>query len=331
MTGNKWIDDSITINGRELKVRNGTLPQAELRFYTENPRIYSISHADGAEPTQEEIERQLIEMEHVRELVASIRANGGLIDPLLVRDGDLVVLEGNSRLAAYRLLAPRDPIKWGYVKVRLLPADMDDALIFALLGEYHIIGRKDWAPYEQAGYLYRRVKKHAVSPTTISTEVGISTHRVNQLVEVYQFMVDHGEDDVNRWSYYEEYLKPKRNKEARQANPNLDSVVVAKIKSGEIAESMEVRKKLNPIIKAGPKSIRILTSGEDTLNRAHASAVDRGTDNPWLSKFKRFRTEIVAESALTDLQVMPEGQLKTCIFELKKIDRRVKQLIAKLG
>lgn len=30
----------------------------------------------------------------------------------LKRNGDYVVLEGNSRLAAYRLLAEKDPVKW---------------------------------------------------------------------------------------------------------------------------------------------------------------------------------------------------------------------------
>ena len=49
-------------------------------------------------------------MDHVKQLVQSIRANGGLTDPLIVQDGEFVVFEGNSRLAAYRLLARLDPL-----------------------------------------------------------------------------------------------------------------------------------------------------------------------------------------------------------------------------
>lgn len=49
-------------------------------------------------------------MEHVKQLRVSIESNGGLIDPLIVRDGDFMVLEGNSRLAAYRLLCRTDAV-----------------------------------------------------------------------------------------------------------------------------------------------------------------------------------------------------------------------------
>ena len=83
-----------------------------------------------------------------------------------------VVLEGNSRLAAYRELAKNDAIKWGKAKVRLLPDDISEELVFALLGEYHIIGRKDWAPYEQAGYLYRRNVTHGVSAQSMARRDG---------------------------------------------------------------------------------------------------------------------------------------------------------------
>ena len=79
---------------------------------------------------QDEIHRLLNRMDHVKQLIQSIRANGGLTDPMLVRDGDLVVLEGNSRLAAYRELARLDAVRWGKAKIRLLPADISEKLVF---------------------------------------------------------------------------------------------------------------------------------------------------------------------------------------------------------
>ena len=330
MNQEKWVNDAITINGKEIQVKNGTIAQADLKFWIENPRIYSISRAGGTDPSQQEIEHTLQEREHVKELVQSIKANGGLIDPLLVRDSDLIVLEGNSRLAAYRLLARNDPIRWGEVKVRLLPANLNDNLVFALLGEYHIIGRKDWAPYEQAGYLYRRVENQGVSPKTISREVGLAMRTVNNLLEVYRFMVEHGDNDADRWSYYVEYLKPK-NRRARQEHPNLDSVVVSKIKTQEIRTAIEVRDKVNKIIQAGHKSIGILMSGEQTLERAYTSAIDRGVDNAWLKVFKKFRADISTQSTLFELQVMKDDQLKKCLFELNKIEQQIRSLRGKLG
>ena len=93
-------------------------------------------------------------MEHVKQLRLSIEQNGGLIDPLIVvkRNGDYVVLEGNSRLAAYRLLAEKDPVKWQKVRANILPEEISENEIFTLLGQYHLVGRKDWNIFEQAAY-----------------------------------------------------------------------------------------------------------------------------------------------------------------------------------
>src|SRR5262249_24401703 len=113
--------NSILIRGHEIPVTIQSLEQDKLRFYSENPRVYSAVRGGGSAPTQEEIQGRLLEMEHVKALIQDIRLNKGLIEPLIVRDGTYEVLEGNSRLAAYRFLAKSDPVKWGYVKCTVLP------------------------------------------------------------------------------------------------------------------------------------------------------------------------------------------------------------------
>lgn len=237
--------DTLTIGGKEIDITRTHLKQTELKFYPENPRIYSLVVASSGElPSQDEIQETLTKFEYVRQLVQSIKANGGLIDPLLVRDGDYVVIEGNSRLAAYRALAKQDPIKWGTVKCCLLPKDIDDDLISALLGEYHIIGRKDWAPYEQAGYLWRRHTKHGVATAKMSEEIGLSEKTIKYFINVYDFMVKYEENNAQRWSYYFEYLKSQRIAKCRKEYPGLDTVVVRKIKNNEIPKAEDVRDKL---------------------------------------------------------------------------------------
>ncbi len=330
MVKTKWVDDTLTLGGQEVPVKNGSLPQTDLRFYTDNPRIYSIVRSDESDPSQSEIQKRLVDMDHVKQLVQSIRANGGLTDPLIVRDSDYVVLEGNSRLAAYRLLARNDAIRWGKVKVKLLPADIGEDLIFALLGEYHIIGRKDWAPYEQAGYLYRREIKHGVDPALMAKEMGLSRSLVKRLIEVYSFMVQHEDNDVSRWSYYDEYLKPRATKRARLERPELDKVVVKKIKAGEIPRAVDVRDKLSTIIKTGGKTLNTFVSKDVTFERCYLGAVTRGVDNPWLKRLKAFRTHIADEATPGDLRGMREEHRKRCLFELKKIHQRIGRLISKL-
>lgn len=326
MNTDSWIEGSMTIGGREIQVRHGVMQQSELLFYEDNPRVYSIVHGGGDRPSQAEIERRLSELDHVKRLIQSIRENGGLIDPLFVRRDVNVVLEGNSRLAAYRALAKMDPIKWGYVKVTLLPKDVSEDLVFAILGHYHIVGRQDWAPYEQAGYLHRMINDHGISAKRISLEMGMTANEVNRLVNVYEFMLQHGEDDINRWSYYEEYLRSRVSKKARDQHPNLDRVVVEKIRSGEIERAIDVRTKLIKVLKGGDKSIKILTSGSNTIERALDSASARGVDNPWLGRLNRFRIRLAEESTVGEFQEMNSDDRKKAKFEMNRIERALKSL-----
>jgi hypothetical protein len=216
--------DSLIILGIKVPTTTQMLPQQKLKFFVDNPRVYSIVRANGRQPSQEDIQEQLCEMEHVKELREDIKRNGGLLEPLIVRGGSFEVLEGNSRLAAYRQLASKEPIKWATVKCSVLPDDVDDALIFALLGQFHIKGKKDWAPYEQAGFLYRRFNNHKVPVSVLSTELGLGSKTVTHLIDTYQFMVDHDEVDISRWSYYDEYLKSNTIKRARKKHSEMDAL-----------------------------------------------------------------------------------------------------------
>ena len=229
-----FTEDTITLRKREIKVNTGFLPHHTLLFYAENPRIYSIVwNEDGDEPTQEEIFEALAKTEHVREtLVPSIKSNGGLIEPVLVRKN--VVLEGNSRLAAYRLLAQKDACVWEMIRVRVLPDTISDSEVFSLLGEFHIVGKKDWAPFEQAGYLYRRFKKHGVDEKQLHREAGLTPAKIRHLIHVYGFMLKVEDRNPERWSYYDELLKGRRFNRAREIYPSFDKVITEMIQSEEI-------------------------------------------------------------------------------------------------
>ena len=164
-------EDYLVIGKEKYPAYKCEIEQNKLNFYPENPRVYSVLNGNNYTPTQTEIEELMCKKDHVKQLKESIKSNGGLIDPIIVRDGDYVVLEGNSRLAAYRLLNKQDPIKWSKLKAIILPNDIPESAVFALIGQYHIIGRKDWDPYEQAGYLYRTINKSKKKPRIISKRV----------------------------------------------------------------------------------------------------------------------------------------------------------------
>lgn len=317
--------DTIIILGTKVPTTTQMIAQQKLRFFADNPRVYSVVRANGKQPTQDEIQQQLSELEHVKELREDIKRNGGLLEPLIVRGGSLEVLEGNSRLAAYRQLAAKEPIKWGTVKCTVLPADVDDALVFALLGQFHIKGKKDWAPYEQAGFLYRRFKNHNVPAKVLSTELGLSTKKVNHLIETYEFMVQHDEVDTSRWSYYDEYLKSNKIKKARQQRPELDVLIVDNIKNGAIERAMDLRDQL-PTVCASPTILKKFADGKLTLDKAHERAVDSGADSVPYKRAAAFRRWITEQEIDATMAACPQRVRDKLLFELEKIAVRIAAL-----
>jgi hypothetical protein len=258
----------------------------------------------------------------VKELREDIKRNGGLLEPLIVRRGTWEVFEGNSRLAAYRQLAAKEPIKWGTVKCTVLPADIAESLVFALLGQFHIKGKKDWAPYEQAGFLYRRFKDHKVSAKVLSTELGLSTKKVTHLIETYEFMVDNDEVDTSRWSYYDEYLKSNKIKKARKKFPDMDSLVVESIKNGAIERAMDLRDQL-PIVCGSQTILKKFADGKLTLEEAHERAVDSGADSVPYKKAAAFRRWITEQDIDSTMAACPQRVLDKLLFELDKIAVRI--------
>ena len=321
---------TIRIRNEDIPVKTGWIEQSRLKFFVDNPRIYSIVRSDGREPEQAEIYAKLRELEHVRVLKEDIRENGGLIDPIIVKDGSLEVLEGNSRLAAYRWLAENiDPNKWSKIKCTLLPADTDERLIFALLGQYHIKGKKDWVPYEKAGFLHRRFHHHKQDLPTVASELGIRQGEAEHLIKVYDFMILHHEQDRERWSYYDEYLRSKRIKKARDAYPDFDANIVAKIRSGEIKRAVDVRDDL-PTICVGPaKILKRFAEGKVRFEDAHEASADAGGENGDFKKLKKFRDWIVKSETERDLVDLREKGIRDRIeYELSAIEKRIRKLRA---
>ncbi len=326
-----FTEEKLTLRGEEISVQVGVVPQVDLMFYLENPRLYSIVRTEGQEPTQEDIQETLSKKEHVKHLVKSIQENGGLIDPVIVLGASNIVLEGNSRLAAYRILAEKDPIKWGRIKVKVLPADIPESSIFALLGEYHIIGKTDWAPYEQAGYLYRRHKNHNIEIAVLASEIGLSSRSVGHLIHVYQFMLDKGERDVNRWSYYDEYLKSNKIKKAREDYPELDQVVVDKIRSGDIPKAIDIREGLQKICEVGGRTLHKFATKQVEFEDSLQSAEDKGAGDHAYLKLKKFRSWVVTPDSESDMLELSGDAKNRCIFEIEKIRKRCDVLLNKLA
>ncbi|MDD4001078.1 MAG: ParB N-terminal domain-containing protein [Bacilli bacterium] len=323
----------LTIGRRDYEVEEREINQVNLLFYPDNPRVYSHFISADEKPSQKDIEEIMVSLDHVKQLKLSIESNGGLIDPLLVRDGDLVVLEGNSRLAAYRILSRNDPIKWGKIKCIVLPADIDDSAIFGLLGQYHIVGRKDWSPYEQAGYLYRRHKDTKLPIEYMAQELGITKDKAQKFIRVYEFMLDNNDSRSSKWSYYEEYLKSPSINKAREKYPCLDNTIVEWIKTDSIKEATDIRK-ISELAKFAPNDKKInkyfekMATGEENLYDTFEAAKDTGKHDDVAKKLSKIRREVNTEVfAKKALAFEDKGSLK---FEIKKILNALNDILKKI-
>jgi len=324
------VTDDVLIRGKRIQVISREVPQADLRFYLENPRLYSLVRSNGDEPTEEEIEERLLQMEHVKQLVQAIQVNGGLIDPVIVRGGDMVVLEGNSRLAAYRSLAKKDAVKWGRLKARILPSDISDSDVFALLGEYHIHGKTNWAPFEQAGYLYRRHKKQNISIEALSKEINLPKGQITHLIAVRDFMTEHGENEVSRWSYYDEYLKSRKIGTARTEYPEMDSLVVEKIRSGEISTAQDLRDGLKDICQASGRTLSRFVDKKTTFQQARESAEEKGASDVTVQRLEKFRKWIAEGDTRDELLDQPNRRAQF-LYELEHIQKQCGRLVQALS
>lgn len=324
---------TITIGKKDFKVREAEINQQDLLFYVENPRVYSALRENGnANPSQTEIETLMRKTENVRELKVQIEQNGGLIEPLIVvlRNDDYVVLEGNSRLAAYRILAESNPKKWSKVAVNILPEEITEAEIFTLIGTYHLVKKKDWTVYEQAAYVYRQKRLQGCPDATLAKQVGLSVPTVKKYIEVYEFMAQSGDTVQSHWNFYEQYITNKGIKGYRDHYPEMDDRIVEKIKTGEIKQAKDIRDKLGKIAQATDKTskhiMKDIIEGRSDLDDAYIRFEATGKSGNNYVKIKEFRSFITSDEFKTALRAEAVGN-NSILFELKKIKKEIDNMV----
>lgn len=326
-------EETLTVRGRELKVTREEVEIGKLKFYLENPRVYNSTRIGigSRVPTEKEVQDALVKTEDVKALKKDIEYNGGLTDPVIVRWDNFEVIEGNRRLAAYLELHEGNPSdnRWKKIKC-ILVHDATDSEINSILGQYHLKGKKEWKPYEQAGFIYRRNKEDKLSYEKISEEHGITRNKVESLIKVYDFMQKHGESkEPDRWSYYYSYLitRDKKGKgsvsKAREENPDLDELIVKKIQSKEIKSAMNLRDRL-PFIVESKKVLNSFLKEKCTFDEAWARVVGTGSNDNYVVQFKKFRLWLADNERRIGKELSKEDQTSKKIrFEVRQVKKIV--------
>ena len=179
------------------------VPVKWLALDRDNPRL--VNSKD--ELSDVDIIAQLYRSEDLSELLQSIAANGYLnIEPLIVLEGDnqLVVLEGNRRLAAIRLFD--DPELAEMVsqraRIRIVVPDLDEkfrstiqaisvyrvasrADARSFIGFKHINGAARWQSYAKARFAakwYKESRSQGITLQSIASQIGDRHDTIKRMV-----------------------------------------------------------------------------------------------------------------------------------------------------
>ena len=323
-------DQHIILNSRSYPLAFAMLAPEALSYSPENPRFFDSLNPPDGPLQQSDIYDLLSKSDEVRQLKTSILENGGVIEPLYVFRDSHIVIEGNCRLAAMQMLSRENPELWSSIPCWLLPDDLPQDAVFALLGQHHITGRRDWGEFEQAHYLYRRVTQTGIPARTIALQLGIPPKRADKFIKTIEFMEKNGDVSQKHWKCYSQYIGDASVKKVRQEEPRLDQTIAEAIKSESIKDNKDI-KKLRDTARVAAKGdedassvIRNIAEGSLDVRQGYKKIDNSGKFDDVLAKLQKFLSDInrlgfehkIAE--YTDSADLIRGELDSIINRLQQ-------------
>lgn len=206
--------EEITLHNKAVRLVHKDLPIREVHLNPDNQRVQYIISLLGYKPGEDELERELWEIDEVKKLCQAVRTNGGLIERIIVAPEGSVI-EGNCRTVVYRKLHEREAgdARWESIPARVLPDDITDEQIAILLGEMHVAGKNQWDGFERAGYIHRMNGELGFSLEYLAELLGRSKTTIKNLRDAYVLMRDTflvnfpGKDNVYKFTYFEQFFR----------------------------------------------------------------------------------------------------------------------------
>jgi hypothetical protein len=183
----------LVIAGTTVEVCHEVVPLAVLRLDPQNPRVRLQLKVKGRTkaPTQEELLTLIREQPGYDRLQQQIRMEGGIYDPLIVRN-DGQVVEGNTRLAVLTVLSktPDGVKKWGSVPIMRLPAGVPEKVIQLQMAGYHVGGKTKWRAAAKADQIYRLIKEEKASLEEVQAATGMAPNEVQKHMDAYEYLMN---------------------------------------------------------------------------------------------------------------------------------------------
>ena len=270
-------DKTITILGESVPVSSDRVDIFSLKFLKENPRVYTVTHGQPCftsktqDEQQAEIFQALKKEPSVRNLQEDIKRHGGLLEPILVRLDTMEVIEGNSRLAVYRLLHEDDGKgQWAEIDCDMV-SSLTDEQQAAYLNQIHIKGKTKWTAYEKANFAYVRHGK-GQSYRAMAKLFGESQQTMRTRVKVIDAMRENDDGEQSNFSYYDVIVRNSAINSTMDGDEEFCTWIRDSIRRKEKPFSaQEMRKKL-PVILKKKKILRKLVRDDLELDDAYSRA-----------------------------------------------------------
>ena len=318
-------ETTIAIMGQNVPARHELIPINQLHFLPDNPRVYAAIREmpDFPDLTRDEkqirIYERLLQEPSVKNLIPEIQRDGGLQDPITVRWDTQEVIEGNSRLAAYRKL--NDDLggdQWTDIRclvVKTLTKDQQTRL----LGQTHLHGKTEWSPYAKALFCFRWVVEEKRDISTLGNLSGFTQAEIKKSVKVIELMQKNNDNTLSNFSYYNVLVRNKAISSAIEDRKSLRDMLFSQIKNGDFT-AQEMRARL-PIVIAKPKILKKYEKGDVTLEDAHDRAKISGAEQ----RLKKIRDGL-DDIELDDIASLQRNEVKAVQQVVRQISQRLKRV-----
>ncbi len=230
------------IRGNAINFEERLIDINEIDFYENNPRIASIiSIMDKERITNELIHKNLWNNNNTHILMRQIETDGGLIHPIIVYGNK--VLEGNTRLCCYRhLFGQTKDKKWRFIRAQIILDKLSQDDIYRLLCSEHIDGKIEWDPYEKGNLFHKMHTEDMKSIEDISKLTKESRDSIRKMIKAYKLMVNSGERNKKRFSYFLELVKSSGIKKYKTKDPEVEQKIIGLIQEGKFKDAQDLRK-----------------------------------------------------------------------------------------
>ena len=316
---------TIALMRESIHARHEKMAIDQLQFLPDNPRVYAAIRemSDFADLTPEEkqirIYKCLLREPSVRNLIPEIKRDGGLQEPIIVRHDTRQVIEGNSRLAAYRKLQKdTEEEQWNDIRCLVVPTLTDDQQT-RLFGQAHLRGRTEWSPYAKALFCFRWVEEDQKKVPALAELSGLTPAEIKKNVRSVQLMKENNDDKQSHFSHYNVLVGRKDISSVIEKNRPLRQTLFTQIKTEDFT-AQEMRERL-PIVINKPKILRKYEKGNITLG----DAFDRAKISRTEQRLKKVRDGL-DDIEQSDINRLEHNELKAVEHVVRQIRRGIKRV-----